>query len=87
MPELISSWRLKEEIAKLPASELKEEIDLYIKLNDEENTGKAYCLGNLFYRANLHYIIDNINKQGLLEELRGANNATKEKLSSKVKTG
>ena len=41
----------------------------YIQKNHDSCTGKAMQFSNLYYRSNLHYIEDNINKLGLLQEL------------------
>lgn len=72
---LKSSWELKDEISNLEMSdELRSEIDKFIELNDSKNTGKSQSYSNLYYRSNLHYIIDNINNPSLLNQLKKINN-------------
>lgn len=75
MSELLSSWVLKEELKNMVIEEnLRNEINTYININDKKCTGKPGMFSNLFYRSNLHYIIDNINKDGLIDELKKVNN-------------
>lgn len=72
---LKSSWELKDEISNLEMSdELRNEINKFIEMNDSKNTGKSQSYGNLYYRSNLHYIIDNINNPSLLNQLKKLNN-------------
>ena len=68
---LKSSWVLKEELAQLEMSdELRQEVNKFIEKYDKQSTGKPMCVGNISYRSNLHYIIDNIEKPSLLNELK-----------------
>jgi hypothetical protein len=72
---LKSSWELKDEISNLDMSdELRNEINRFIEINDGKNTGKSQSFGNIYYRSNLHYIIDNIDNTSLLAQLKKINN-------------
>jgi len=67
MSRLKASWELKDEIDQLTiGKELKSLISQLMAQYDTEKSKFA----NLFYRNNLHYIIDNIDKPGLLTELK-----------------
>lgn len=69
------SWNLLEKIKKInPGGELGRQIYLYI----EQNKGDK-GISNIFFRNNLHYIIDNIEKNTLLSELTNLNNQNKTK--------
>ena len=75
MSQLESSWNLKDTINSLELSaELKIEIDKYIERENKVSTGKAHSFSNIIYRCNLHYIIANKDKTGLLNELKIINN-------------
>ncbi|MCK9320127.1 hypothetical protein, partial [Methanoculleus sp.] len=47
-------------------SALKVQIDTFIKNHEQK---KMLPCSNAIYRGNLHYIIDNISKKGLIDEL------------------
>lgn len=71
MAQLDSSWNLEQRLKDIVCSnDLKSEILKFIEKNHSKRTGKAMSFSNLFYRGNLHYIEDNINKKGLIDELR-----------------
>lgn len=73
--QLESSWVLEDRLIKIHCSaELKKEILRYIEKEHTISTGKRMSLSNLYYRNNLHYIEDSIEKIGLVEELRLFNN-------------
>ena len=75
MARLKASWELKNEIKNLNISEeLKAEIEKYITNNDDSSTGIDQRFSNLFYRSNLHYIIDNYSNSSLVNELKVINN-------------
>jgi len=70
MAALDYTWNLKAQVEKLTMSdELREEINLFIQQH-EVNNGFYRPVSNIIFRGNLHYIIDNITKPGLLEELK-----------------
>ena len=48
--------------------ELRKEINIYI-FKQKENKG----FSNLIFRGNLHYILDNIKKETILDEIRSLN--------------
>ena len=50
-------------------TELKNQIQIYMKNNYVPGGIKGYPATNIVYRWNLHYIIDNIDKPNLLQEL------------------
>jgi hypothetical protein len=67
MPQLLSSWELKRLIQEKEKSpELESLLNEYMNKWAIDSTGKAMSLSNLFYRRNLHYILDNINNEELL---------------------
>lgn len=74
MEQLDSSWNLEQRLKEIECSEdLKSEILKFIEKEHDKCTGKRMSLLNIYYRGNLHYIEDNINKTGLLEVLRNFN--------------
>jgi hypothetical protein len=74
MTQLDSSWNLEQRLKDIVCSEdLKAEILTFIEKNSDKCTGKAMSYSNIGYRVNLHYIEDNINKKGLIDELRTYN--------------
>lgn len=81
MSHLGYSWNLKSELEEMEmSSEIREEVNKFIELYDNDNTGKIQCFGNLFYRSNLQYIINNIKNPNLLSELKALNKKCIEKL-------
>jgi len=71
MSRLKASWELKTEIENLNiGEELKAEIEKYIANEDSESTGERCSYSNIFYRCNLHYIIDNHSNPLLINELK-----------------
>jgi hypothetical protein len=74
MAILDSSWNLEERLKNIDCSnDLKTEINRFIEKEHNKCTGKPMSFSNIFYRSNLHYIEDNINKIGLVNELRTYN--------------
>ena len=74
MARLKASWELKKEIETLDISkELKIEIERYISNNDSKCIGEAHSYSNLFYRVNLHYMIDQHKNLSLVKELKTLN--------------
>ena len=74
MKNLDYSWNLEERLNKIDCSDnLKTEILKFIENNHNDCTGQPMSFSNIFYRGNLHYIEDNINKKGLIDELRAYN--------------
>jgi hypothetical protein len=74
MAQLNSSWNLEQRLKDISCSDdLKVEILNFIEKNHDKCTGKAISFSNISYRGNLHYIEDNINKKGLIDELRTYN--------------
>jgi hypothetical protein len=74
MAALDSSWNLEQRLKDIVCSDdLKAEILKFIEKNHNKCTGKAMSFSNIYYRGNLHYIEDNINKNGLIDELRTYN--------------
>ena len=74
MAQLESSWVLEERLKNIEcSSDLKMEIENFINKEHGRCTGKRMSISNITYRRNLHYIEDNIKKDGLLEELRTYN--------------
>ena len=74
MAILESSWILEERLKNINCSdELKIEINKFIDIKHDKCTGKMRPISNIIYRGNLHYIEDNINKKGLIDELRTHN--------------
>lgn len=72
--ELDYSWNLIEKIKEInPGGELGRQIFIYIEQN---RGGNGIC--NIFFRSNLHYIIDNIDRNTLLSELTKVNNKNKQ---------
>lgn len=68
------SWNLIEKIKEMnPGGELGKQIFIYIEQN---KGGKG--ISNIFFRSNLHYIIDNIDRKTLLPELTKVNNKNKQ---------
>jgi hypothetical protein len=68
------SWNLIEKIKEMnPGGELGRQIFIYI----EQNKGSK-GISNIFFRSNLHYIIDNIDRNTLLSELTKVNNKNKQ---------
>ena len=68
---LDASWNLEQRLKDVACpADLKVEILNYISSKHQECTGKRYSISNLVYRGNLHYIEDNIAKEGLINELR-----------------
>ena len=75
MSELKASWTLKEEIKLLKINPtLQSEIDKLILHYEKQSTHKPRDWSNIFFRQNLHYIIDNIYNESLLNELIEFNN-------------
>lgn len=67
MSQLLPSWELKRLIQEKEKSpELESLLNEYMNKWAIDSTGKAMSLNNLFYRGNLHYILDNINNEDLL---------------------
>jgi hypothetical protein len=65
---LESSWNLEDKLSTIIIDKpLKGEIHKFIKSN--RVVGKSQSFSNLYYRSNLQYIIDNISKEGLYDEL------------------
>jgi hypothetical protein len=65
---LESSWNLEDKLSTIIIDKpLKGEIYKFIKSN--RVVGKSQSFSNLYYRSNLQYIIDNISKEGLYDEL------------------
>lgn len=74
MAQLESSWVLEERLKNIECSpNLKKEIENFINKEHNICTGKSISISNIRYRGNLHYIEDNINKKGLIDELRTYN--------------
>jgi hypothetical protein len=74
MGQLESSWVLEERLKNIEcSSELKKEIENFINKEHDKCTGRHMSTSNITYRGNLHYIEDNINKNGLIYELRTYN--------------
>lgn len=49
MGHLGYSWNLKSELEEMEmSSEIREEVNKFIELYDNDNTGKIQCFGNLF---------------------------------------
>ena len=70
MSELKASWTLKEEIKLLKINPtLQSEIDKLILHYEKQSTRKPRDWSNISFRHNLHYIIDNIYNESLLNEL------------------
>ena len=75
MSELKASWTLKEEIKLLKINPtLQSEIDKLILHYEKQSTHKPRDWSNIFFRQNLHYILDNIYNESLLNELIEFNN-------------
>ena len=71
---LESSWALEERLKNIEcSSELKKERENFINKNHSKCTGERMSIPNVTYRWNLHYIEDNINKKGLIDELHTYN--------------
>ena len=71
---LESSWTLEERLKNINCSdELKIEINNFIDIEHNKYVGKKMSISNLTYRGNLHYIENNINHSGLINELRTYN--------------
>ena len=78
MTQLESSWVLEERLKNIECSpDLKNEIENFINKEHTRCTGKRVPISNIIYRGNLHYIEDNINKNGLIDELRTYNSTMK----------
>lgn len=74
MAQLDSSRNLEQRLKDIDCfKDLKVEILKFIEKEHNRCTGKARSFSNIFYRGNLHYIEDNINKKGLIDELRNYN--------------
>ena len=75
--ELKSTWVLKDKISKLKINcpVLKIEINEYIEKNCISR-GIGSFVG-ITIRANLHYIIDHINDDNLLNKLKESNHSIK----------
>jgi len=74
MAQLDYSWNLEQRLKEIDCSDdLKSEILKFIEKEHSKCTGKAMSVSNIYYRGNLHYIEDNINKNGLVNELRTYN--------------
>ena len=74
MAQLESSWALEERLKNIKCSpDLKKEIENFINKEHDSRTGNRVPISNIIYRGNLHYIEDNINKNGLIDELRTYN--------------
>jgi len=70
---LENTWTLKEKLSEIPESPLKKSIQRYIKLSEEDLDKNALETGSfmsLIYRGNLSYILDNIEKKGLIDEIK-----------------
>jgi len=73
MARLKNTWELKSEIESLKMSdELRIEIDKYIDSNCIQRG--VWNFTNIMVRSNLHYIIDHINDDKLLNQLTKLNN-------------
>ena len=68
MSRLKNTHELKQDVSKLEDSELKAAINLWIDKNEVYGIDSRFS--NLIFRQNLHYILDNINKPGLIKELQ-----------------
>lgn len=55
------------------SEEIKDEILKYIEMDSERVRKHPTTAPGLLYKMNLQYIIDNIEKDGLLDELRKFN--------------
>jgi len=75
---LKNRWELKDEISKLDINDdLRKQIEIFMDKNEssfprhpgDPSRTMPGNVGGLIYRGNLHYIIDNINKPGLIDEL------------------
>ena len=74
MVQLESSWVLEKRLKNIKcSSDLKKEIENFINKEHNKCAGKRMSISNITYRGNLHYIEDNINKNGLIDELRTYN--------------
>jgi len=71
MALLENSWNLESTLSEMNniSDELKKEIEFFIDSNHTRCAGKRMSFSNLIYRRNLHYIIDNIKKRNLINEL------------------
>jgi hypothetical protein len=79
--DLQTSSILKERISKLKIdNNLMSAINQFISENDN-----ARGISNLTYRGNLHYILDNITKEGLLGELQKINKNVPKKSAGRDK--
>jgi len=75
------SWNLEKKLKAVECSkELKKEINTFIKNYHNFKNGK---LSNIFYRLDLHYILESINKPTLIKELKKYN----KELIKKMKGG
>jgi len=76
MATLEASWTLEDRLKKIECStELKNEIIRFIENNHSSCTGKIMSFSNITYRGNLHYIEDNIKKEGLIDEIKSYNDS------------
>lgn len=67
--ELKNSWTLEEELRSIDCdSNLKDLIERYIESMQKEIRGIGNFTG-ILYRQNLHYILDNLDKPSLAQEL------------------
>lgn len=77
MSKLKSSWELIEELNNANVTkELRQQIDQFIDKHRDKCTGKARSFSNLYFRSNMHYILDNIDSPQLLNQLTQFNQAS-----------
>lgn len=71
MSQLESSWNLIETIRQMDIKkELNCEIEKYIENYEKTSKLKTGSFLNISFRSNLHYIIDHINDENLICELK-----------------
>lgn len=71
MSQLESSWNLIETIKQMDIKkELNCEIEKYIENYKKTSKLKTGSFLNISFRSNLHYIIDHINDENLINALK-----------------
>lgn len=65
---LAYSWNLEDDANNLPDSELKSSILKFINICKDGTQG-AMNVSGLMYRSNLQYLLENLDKQGLIDEI------------------
>lgn len=76
MGNLDNSWNLETRLKEVECpTDLRVQIDKFIKRHHDKCTGKKMSVNNLTYRCSLHYIEDNLRNPGLLNEITNVNNS------------